>query len=201
MTAAPTSGGTPGARRPPPRGAPVALGDGERTAGPWFGLLALAVLATSAACHRPVPDDGAEPGTGAVAPRVEGCWELTPSGDEAGRERVRRWIEAGDLPGVIRLDTAAAEMGGEEPYHVAWSYVHARRQRRPLAAWRTVGDDSIRVETPGAFSGTVLRLAVRDELLEGTAAVFTDVVEPGEDRGIRKAPVEGRPGDCPDERR
>lgn len=197
MTAAPTSGGTPGARRPSSRDEPVALGNGKRTAGSWCGLLALAVLASSAACHRPVPDDGAEPGTGAVAPRVEGCWELTPSGDEAERERVRGWIEGGDLPGVIRLDTAAAEMGGEEAYRVAWSYVHSRRQRRPLAAWRPVGQDSIRVETPGAFSGTVLRLAVSGELLEGTAAVFTDVVQPGEDRGAREAPVEARREECP----
>lgn len=197
MTAAPTSGGRPGARRRSSRGAPVALGIGTWTVGSWCGLLALAVLASSAACHRPVPDDGAEPGTAAAAPRVEGCWELTPSGDETERERVRRWIEAGDLPGVIHLDTAAAEMGGDEAYHVAWSYVHSRRQRRPLAAWRPVGEDSIRVETPGAMSGTVLRLAVSGDILEGTAAVFTDVVQPGEDRGTRKAPVEARREECP----
>lgn len=198
MTAAPTSGGMRGPRRPASRGAHGGPGNASRTGGAWCVLLALAVLASSAACHRPVPDDGTEPGAAAEGPRVEGCWELTPSGDEAERERVRRWIEAGDLPGEVRLDTVAAEMGGEEAYYVAWSYVHSRRQRRPLAAWRPFGPDSIRVETPGALAGTVLRLAVGPDRLEGTAVVFTDVVQPGEDPGTRKAPVEARPEDCPE---
>lgn len=198
MTATPTSVGTRGPRRPASLKAPGAPGNRSRTRGSWFALLALAVLASSVACHRPVPDDGAQPGAAAQGTRVEGCWAVGPAGDEAERERVRRWIEAGDLPGVVRLDTVAAEMGGEEAYYVAWSYVHSRRQRRPLAAWRPVGEDSIRVETPGALSGTALRLAVGDGLLEGTAVVFTDVVQPGEDRGIRKAPVEARPEECPE---
>jgi hypothetical protein len=160
-------------------------------------LLVLTVVASSAACHRPVPDDGAQPDAAAEGPRVEGCWAFAPAGGDAERERVRRWIEAGDLPGMVRLDTVAAEMGGEEAYYVAWSFVHSRRQRRPLAAWRHVGEDSIRVETPGAFSGTALRLAVGDGILEGTAVVFTDVVQPGEDRGSRSAPVEARREECP----
>lgn len=196
MIEAPRSGGARGSRCPASGDAPTASG-GHRAGRAWCAILALAVLSGSAACHRPVPDDGAEPDAASAVFRVEGCWGLTPSGGDAERERVRRWIEAGDLPGVVRLDTAAAEMGGEETYYVAWSYVHARRQRRPLAAWRRVGEDSIRVETPGALSGTVLRLAVGGELLEGTAAVFTDVVQPGEDRGARKAPVEARREECP----
>lgn len=197
MIAGPSSGGTCSSRRPAVCAGPGAPGDEGRTKGACSILLALAVLASAAACHRSAPDDGAQPDAAADGPRIEGCWAVVPAGDEAERERVRRWIEAGDLPGVVRLDTVAAEMGGEEAYYVAWSYVHSRRQRRPLAAWRPVGEDSIRVETPGAFSGTALRLAVGDLILEGTAVVFNDVVQPGEDRGSRNAPVEARPEDCP----
>lgn len=155
--------------------------------------LALAALALSA-CQRPLPDDGEGVG---LTQRIEGCWELTPAGDGTERERLRRWIEEGALPGVVRLDTARAETAGDGDYRVAWSYVHGRRQRRPLSAWRPVAGDSIRVETPGALSGAVLRLAVGPEILEGTGSVFTDVVEPGERPDARKAPVEARPGDCP----
>lgn len=161
--------------------------------------LALIVFVTlAAACRTPPPDDG-DPGEAAaatMAQRLQGCWRLSPAGQGARADTVRSWMESGALPGVVRLDTARAEMGGETDYRVAWSYVHSRRMRRPLAAWRPVGSDSLRVQTPGALAGTVLRLAAEPDRLVGTATVFTDVVQPGES-GRQSAPVEARPETCP----
>lgn len=141
--------------------------------------------------------EGAEVEAESLAERVQGCWELRPGPDGAAADTAESWLEARTLPRVIGLDTARMEREGSDSLHRAWSYQGSRQERRPFSAWRPVGPDSIRVETPGALAGTVLRLAVGEELLEGTAVVFTDVVQPGEDRGTRKAAVEARPTDCP----
>ena len=163
------------------------------------GLAIVAVASLLAACHPPPPDADAGLQVGLVE-RVSGCWELSPGAGGAEADTVRRWMEDGALPGAIRLDTARAEMGTrDEEFYVAWSYVHSRKQRRPLAAWRPAGGDSIWVETPGALAGTALRLEAGDERLAGTASVFTDVMEPGAPRRPYRAPVEARRAEqCPE---
>lgn len=160
-----------------------------------LAVAAAVVFATG--CHQPPPDDGAVQ-AGGLAGRVAGCWELAAAEEGAAADTLRRWKEEGAVPGVVRLDTARAETGGDGDRFVAWSYVHSRKQRRPLATWRPVGDDSLRVETPGAMAGTVLRLAVEPERLVGTASVFTDVRQLGQDTaGPATVPVEARRADCP----
>lgn len=161
-------------------------------------LLAAAIAA--AACQRPMPDeegpDGASAEAETLVERVHGCWELHPGPDGAAADTAESWLEARALPRVVGLDTARMEREGRDSLYRAWSYQGSRKQSRPFSAWRTVGPDSLRVETPGALAGTVLRLAVEPERLRGTATMFTDAVEPGETGGTT-ASVEGRPRDCP----
>lgn len=171
---------------------------GRRVPRRWATLATAALVALTAACRTPPPDDG-DPGGEAAATLVEqleGCWRLAPAGQGAEAGTVRGWMESGALPAVVRLDTARAQQGGDAEYRVAWSYVHHRKMRRPLSAWRPVGSDSLRVETPGALAGTVLRLAAAPDRLVGTATVFTDAVAAGES-GRESAPVEARPETCP----
>lgn len=156
-------------------------------------------MLVSAACQRPMPDEdrdtGLEPES--LALRVQGCWELQPGTDGEAADTTRRWLADRVLPGTIGLDTTRTEREGSDSVYRASSYRGSREERSPFSAWRPVGADSIRVETPGALAGAMLRLAVGEDLLEGTAIVFTDVVRPGEDRGTRRAPVQARPQDCP----
>lgn len=177
-------------RRPPRASTVVATG------------LAVAVVAVAtAACQRPMPDEegpeGLQAGSETLAERIQGCWALRPGPDGAAADTAERWLEARTLPRVIGLDTARMEREGSDSLYRAWSYRGSRQESRPFSAWRPFAPDSIRVETPGALAGVVLRLAVGEEPLEGTAVVFTDVVQPGGDGGIRKAPVEARRQDCP----
>lgn len=159
----------------------------------------VAVL-TAVACQRPMPDDeeGAGVESESLTERLHGCWALSPGADGSAADTTERWLDDRTLPRVFGLDTARMQRQGYDSLYQASSYRGSRKERRPFSAWRPVGSDSIRVETPGALSGAALRLAVGDGLLEGTAVVFTDVVQPGEDRGIRKAPVEARPEECPE---
>lgn len=175
-----------------------AVAGGRRWVSGALGAVCFAGLLLTAACQRP---PRGEPGPSAaedLAERLAGCWELVAGAEGSVADTVRRWREEGALPRAVEFDTARAETAaGGDGYRVAWSHVSGRRQRRPLAAWRAVSGDSVRVETPGALAGTVLRLAVEPDGLAGVATVFTDVVEPGRDGGSRTAPVEGRPTDCP----
>lgn len=167
------------------------------SAGTALLLAALTALST-AACQRPLPDEDRESRGTPLVERVAGCWELAPAGGGAAADTVRRWVEEGILPGVIRLDTVRAGTGSEgAARYSAWSYVYSRKTRRPFAAWLPQDGDSLRVETPGAMSGAVLRLAVRPDTLVGTATVFTDVVQPG-DGGPTTLGVEAGRVSCPE---
>lgn len=163
---------------------------------PFTATLAMTLVAAAwLGCQRPLPE--AEEVEPSMAARVQGCWSLSPGVDGAAADTVRRWLREGTLPGVVRLDTVRLAEAAEGDLYGARSYVRSREQPRLLSAWRTVGPDSIRVETPGALAGIVLRLEVAPEVLRGTAVTFSDAVAPGE-TGRTTGPVEARPGTCPD---
>lgn len=68
-------------------------------------------------------------------------------------------------------------------------------QASDLSHWEAVSSDSVVVSVDYGFSGIIMELKVADGLLQGTAAEWTDGMDPTE--GVRQVSVTGSPISCP----
>ena len=68
-------------------------------------------------------------------------------------------------------------------------------QSSDLSHWEAVSSDSVIVSVDYGFSGVIMELSIADGLLQGTAAEWTDGMDPIE--GMRHVSVIGSPISCP----
>lgn len=70
-------------------------------------------------------------------------------------------------------------------------------QASDLSRWEAISADSAVVSVDYGFSGVVMQLKLTDGLLRGTAAEWTDGMDPSD--GVTTISVTGRPTTCPTE--
>jgi hypothetical protein len=68
-------------------------------------------------------------------------------------------------------------------------------QASDMSHWEVASSDSLLVSIGYGFSGIIMELELTEGLLQGTAAEWTDGMDPIE--GVRQVPVTGTPISCP----
>lgn len=157
------------------------------------------ILASLVAC---AANSGAEsPGSEHTAATADGfgpsgCWAFETQGESVG-DSLQVWLSGEMLPPMVELDTLPTPTGTEAtgPYR-AFSWFDGRRETSPFNEWQLVGSDSVRIQRTGALSGLMLRMAQREDRLEGRLIAFTDATARG-DSGRREVSLSADEVACP----
>jgi len=145
------------------------------------------------------PTANEKSGQRSIQDRLFGCWKLRLTAEGAKRDSLRSRLPSGSLPSIIELDTTRVESAEGDSVYKAHAHGLRPGLTSPFSVWRPSGDDSIRVERPGAMAGTTLQLKPTGDKLVGNVVVFTDAG--GMNQSIedlrRRGSVEAVPVECP----
>lgn len=165
-----------------------------------FGLLAIGLAALQGCRHTeegtPPTSQRAERDTVRIQPPA--CYRLQLTSEGAELDSLRAWLPAGALPQIVELDTTRTSPTGEGAVlYDAYSWFDGRRESRPFSVWRHREDGAIRLQRPGALSGTLLDLRPDRGTLSGAVAVYRDAGMRGRPTR-REGTVQAVPVSCPD---